>query len=124
MTYRARCLGRKGKHGRRWFTLDPYGKKGKRYWLVTGYHKLGDIQANADGKEIEAHIRALRLAEETPGNGDCGSCDPAPYVCPGCHAVGGERCAPGCIDAEIAAKDEWAYENEATDDSGKSEGGT
>lgn len=25
----------------------------------------------------------------------------APYVCPGCYAVGGERCAPGCIDAEI-----------------------
>lgn len=27
-------------------------------------------------------------------------CSGAPYVCPGCHAVGG-RCAPGCIDAEI-----------------------
>jgi hypothetical protein len=26
---------------------------------------------------------------------------PAPYVCPGCFAVGGERCAPGCIDNEI-----------------------
>lgn len=24
-----------------------------------------------------------------------------PYVCPGCHAVAPERCAPGCIDAEI-----------------------
>lgn len=22
----------------------------------------------------------------------------APHVCPGCYAVGGERCAPGCID--------------------------
>lgn len=29
-------------------------------------------------------------------------CSRAPYVCPGCHAVG-ERCAPGCIDAEIEA---------------------
>lgn len=27
-----------------------------------------------------------------------------PYVCPGCHAVGEERCAPGCIDAEIEAE--------------------
>ena len=27
--------------------------------------------------------------------------DAGPYVCPGCYAVGGERCAPGCIDAEI-----------------------
>jgi hypothetical protein len=24
-----------------------------------------------------------------------------PYVCPGCYAVGSERCAPNCIDAEI-----------------------
>lgn len=24
-----------------------------------------------------------------------------PYVCPGCYAVAPERCAPGCIDAEI-----------------------
>lgn len=28
-------------------------------------------------------------------------CSHAPYVCPGCHAVGGERCAPDCIDAQI-----------------------
>ena len=28
------------------------------------------------------------------------------HVCPGCYAVGGERCAPGCIDAEIAAEAE------------------
>lgn len=28
----------------------------------------------------------------------------APYVCPGCHAVGEEPCAPGCIDAEIEAE--------------------
>jgi hypothetical protein len=27
-------------------------------------------------------------------------CSGAPYVCPGCYAVG-EPCAPGCIDAEI-----------------------
>ena len=30
--------------------------------------------------------------------------DSAPYVCPGCHAVGGERCAPDCIDAAIEAE--------------------
>ncbi len=24
-----------------------------------------------------------------------------PYVCPGCHAVGSEPCAPDCIDDEI-----------------------
>lgn len=27
----------------------------------------------------------------------------AVYVCPGCHAVDGEPCAPGCIDAAIEA---------------------
>lgn len=27
-------------------------------------------------------------------------------VCPGCHAVAPERCAPGCIDAEIARERE------------------
>ena len=32
--------------------------------------------------------------------------DRMPYVCPGCHAVGEERCAPGCIDAEIEAEAE------------------
>lgn len=29
------------------------------------------------------------------------SCPRGPYVCPGCYAVAPERCAPGCIDAEI-----------------------
>lgn len=44
-----------------------------------------------------------------------------PYVCPGCHAVGGEPCAPGCIDAEIAERDRYedgreAYGEEPDDD--------
>jgi hypothetical protein len=34
----------------------------------------------------------------------------APYVCPGCHAVGGERCAPGCIDDEMRNEREREYE--------------
>lgn len=29
-----------------------------------------------------------------------------PYVCSGCHAVGGEPCLPGCIDAELEAERE------------------
>lgn len=32
-----------------------------------------------------------------------------PYVCPGCHAIGGEPCLPGCIDAEIEAEREDAF---------------
>jgi hypothetical protein len=35
----------------------------------------------------------------------------APFVCPGCHAVGAEECAPGCIDAEIEAERRHAIEH-------------
>lgn len=41
----------------------------------------------------------------------CGFVAEAPYVCPGCHAVGPERCAPGCIDAEIEAEHRHAIES-------------
>jgi hypothetical protein len=34
----------------------------------------------------------------------------APYVCPGCYAVGGERCAPWCIDAAIEEERREAIE--------------
>lgn len=33
----------------------------------------------------------------------------APYVCPGCYAVGGERCATGCIDDEMDREREEGY---------------
>lgn len=36
----------------------------------------------------------------------------APYVCPGCYAVSRERCAPGCIDAAIAADQENDFNDE------------
>lgn len=39
----------------------------------------------------------------------------APYVCPGCHAVGGERCAYGCPDDEMRRRLE-SEENGETDD--------
>lgn len=35
---------------------------------------------------------------------DCRFVD-APYVCPGCHAVG-ERCAPGCVDDALRRETE------------------
>lgn len=37
--------------------------------------------------------------------------DAGPYVCPGCYAVGGERCAPGCLDAETEAEHREAIES-------------
>lgn len=40
----------------------------------------------------------------------CTCWDDAPYVCPGCYAVGGERCAPDCIDAAIAREREGHME--------------
>lgn len=52
-------------------------------------------------EDIDARLRELADAP----NPD------APYVCHGCHAVGEERCAPGCIDAEIEREreDEQLY---------------
>ena len=46
-----------------------------------------------------------------------------PYVCPGCHAVAPERCAPGCIDAEIEeerrhAEDSGDYDEREEEDDG------
>jgi hypothetical protein len=44
--------------------------------------------------------------------------DEAPFVCPGCHAVGDEPCAPGyCIDNYRRLRDEWVVEW-AGDDAG------
>lgn len=40
----------------------------------------------------------------TPALGD----DEMPYVCPGCYAVAGQRCTPGCIDDEMDRKREEA----------------
>lgn len=38
-----------------------------------------------------------------------------PPVCPGCYAVGPDPCAPGCVDAEMAAERE-RYEADEDDD--------
>jgi hypothetical protein len=37
--------------------------------------------------------------------------DEGPYVCPGCYAVGGERCADYCVDARMRREleDEDSY---------------
>lgn len=34
-----------------------------------------------------------------------------PHVCPGCYAVAPERCAPGCIDAEMEEERRHAEES-------------
>lgn len=44
------------------------------------------------------------------------ACEEPPIVCPGCHAVGEERCAPGCIDAELEADHRHAIESGDYDD--------
>jgi hypothetical protein len=46
------------------------------------------------------------------------NCDPGPYVCPGCHAIGGEPCAPGCIDAELERQREDDYDQEEDENDG------
>lgn len=42
---------------------------------------------------------------------DADAIENAPHVCPGCYAVGEERCAPGCIDSEIEEERRHAIEN-------------
>jgi hypothetical protein len=42
---------------------------------------------------------------------DPGPCDP-PYVCPGCHAVGGEPCAADCVDARLEREREESDEED------------
>jgi hypothetical protein len=60
-------------------TLDEVTAEGFPEMTVTGF--------------VEMFCRAMKC-RHYPG------CSGAPYVCPGCYAVG-EPCAPGCIDAEI-----------------------
>ena len=48
------------------------------------------------------------MADDYPCHPEHGD---APHVCPGCHAVGEERCAPGCIDAELEEELRHAIES-------------
>lgn len=56
-----------------------------------------------------------RTPEPDRGHCDAGLDDDAPHVCPGCYAVGGERCAPGCVDAEMAERDRCEHEERYAD---------
>lgn len=38
--------------------------------------------------------------------------DPGPCICPGCYAIGGERCAGYCPDAALARKREEEAERD------------
>lgn len=44
------------------------------------------------------------------------SYEDTPYVCPSCYAVAGERCAPGCIQAEMDAEAEYERDYGPFDD--------
>jgi hypothetical protein len=76
-----------------------------------GYRWTNPTDGPCRGCEHERSMRAMgmerpcplhRPAETPPSEDD------APYVCPGCHAVGDERCAPGCIDDEMRREHEDA----------------
>jgi hypothetical protein len=64
---------------------------------------LGAAEAGALRHRELQELVCLVRAEVSPSEG--------PYVCPGCYAVGPERCAPGCIDAEIEAEREHDQDN-------------
>jgi hypothetical protein len=53
------------------------------------------------------------------GDGRCEVCreqDAQPFVCPGCHAFGWERCASWCPDAAIEQEHEESIEREQEED--------
>ena len=43
-------------------------------------------------------------SDDAPTEGDM---EDAPFVCPGCYAIGGEPCAPDCVDAAIEREREY-----------------
>lgn len=64
--------------------------------------------ALARASAFESAIAVLRAAEREAAGEEVAAreattaaFDAALYVCPGCYAVGGERCAPGCIARAI-----------------------
>jgi hypothetical protein len=59
---------------------------------------------------IEWQAPADDADERRAVDGLMGDYDEAPYVCPGCHAVGEEPCLPGCIDDEIETERRDAFE--------------
>lgn len=56
--------GKARKHGRRWFSMDPHGKRSKSYWRVLGDFKLSDILSNAHGDDIMEAIKTGRVRYE------------------------------------------------------------
>jgi hypothetical protein len=55
--------GKARKHGRRWLSLDPHGKRGKTYWLVLGDIKLSDIRSNALADELTEAMKIEAAAQ-------------------------------------------------------------
>lgn len=55
---------------------------------------------------LAAAVGAIRAGQEVE----------PPVVCPGCHAVGEEACAPGCIDAEMEQEAKERRASGDTDD--------
>lgn len=49
---------------------------------------------------------------------DADLCEEPPYVCPGCHTVGGGPCLPGCVDAEIEEERLAHEDDDPCDDCG------
>ena len=76
--------------------------------LHIGQHKSRDVEWNGEMCRAcsQEEVCAVLESEEPE----------MPYVCPGCYAVGPERCLPGCIDAEIAAESELDMQDRMIDD--------
>lgn len=65
-----------------------------------------------DDERMQAIVEdALTVADQAGEAWDRMVEDGLTRVCPGCHAVGEERCAPGCIDAELEEECRQAIES-------------
>jgi hypothetical protein len=85
--------------------IAEYQRDGTRYARLAAQILIEEIGAPGPENVIETATRARDIIRTLRG------LDEAPHVCPGCHAVGPERCAPGCIDAEIEAEHREAIES-------------
>lgn len=96
-------------------------------WAATRHHKTHQCQACKHEWRpfpyATVGVAAGAPSDVTAALGDGGEDAPEmPYVCPGCHVVGDEKCLPGCIDDEMAREreDEQLYGDgpEGEDDDG------
>lgn len=73
--------------------------------VVAAFNRYNDVFCGVTRAESQKRLEALR---DAVGELHAALMENAPIVCPGCHAVAPDHCAPGCIDNEIEREREDA----------------